>query len=241
MRGLTNTLLVSNKPDYQMTELIKQVETLINKREILNTSEKEKLGDLFSQIVKWNDDNNDFEDYFQDFSQMMAAMCQSDFSKKLPVSGFKKNLLNFIALGLNAVNEELKETSIHKSFFHSLEGISPYGVIFTNVDFDIVDVNQKVLERLGYDKQQLTDSNMVNLLLCSEKDKEKLSACSDKESLFFCELRNSENETIRCKIAAKAVNNQTHHLGYSFIIFQFGEEPKFKYECPIPFCDFKSF
>lgn len=71
-----------------------------------------KLGELDNSLEKvislsWQDEN-EFEAYFEDFSEMIRSMFQMDFSKRLNESNDKNSLLYFIAKSLNFVNEELE-------------------------------------------------------------------------------------------------------------------------------------
>ena len=71
-------------------------------------------------LMYWNDkENHQYEEFYQQFSEMIQAMCNSDFSKKISL-GTPMSFINFIAFGLNTVNEELKEKVLSVKMFHSL-------------------------------------------------------------------------------------------------------------------------
>ena len=66
---------------------------------------EERIGEMIN--LTW-DQNNENGDYYEEFSDVITAMCQLDFSKRLKESNNKNSLINFIAQSLNMVNDELE-------------------------------------------------------------------------------------------------------------------------------------
>jgi hypothetical protein len=108
-----------SKEEHQMEALLKQASEILKGTSDLNT-QKEKLENLFEEIMYWKkEENNKYEEQYNQFFKMLEAMCKLDFSKRISVDTIK-TFPNFIAVGLNMVNEELEESVLPKKMIRAL-------------------------------------------------------------------------------------------------------------------------
>lgn len=93
-------------------QILKQAYEILEKADL--NSERENLKKVLKNIAKWTEDGGDDEKYFEEFNKFIISMVALNFSAQLPICEEAKSVQNVFSLGLNMVNEELKERVISK-------------------------------------------------------------------------------------------------------------------------------
>lgn len=115
MKTLSNT----QKESANMQALLEEANQILKETTDLN-KEKKRLGNLLEEMMYWsNEENQYYEEYYRQFSDMIKAMFTLDFSKTLS-TGTPKSFMNFLAVGLNLLNEDLKTKVLPVKMIHSL-------------------------------------------------------------------------------------------------------------------------
>ncbi len=238
MDQLFDTLLVTSQHNNEMEHLLAEVNSLLEQSDDLEQNEKERLGELFCQIVKWNNDGNEFEEYYLKFSQMMKSMKELDFSKRLPTYGFQKSFLNFIALGLNTINEDLENEVVSRASFDHVKNISVFGIFVTDTNYCIKQVNQKFLDKLGFLEEDLINKSAETLFPYFDEIETSIEEGSASEGMFG-KVLNKGYKVVDCKLAVeRATMKDNESVGFTFIIYEFGNKLSF-IDCGVPSLSYK--
>lgn len=159
----------------------------------------------------WNKNQENFEKYYTHFSNMIVRMQDFDFSYKFPQQS-AQTIFDFVASGLNIVNEELEEKAFQVQgiairTFIELLGIKDVSVIITD---------NKGIIRFIYKDETLfnmsipTGSHISTLLTNTSCLIEKLKEDGDLDE--FISIMNKKGEVIKVNLSARLVQN---HSGLS--------------------------
>lgn len=96
--------------DDHAEKLLKEVYQIVNNPKSDLNSSREMLESRLKQVIdlSWKSDNS-FNAYYNEFSKVISAMYQLDFSQRLTENDDKESFLNFIAKTMNLVCEKLGE------------------------------------------------------------------------------------------------------------------------------------
>lgn len=101
-----------NPQEKQAKNILLEIKDIISKEDGLKDENREKITSLINQVDfvlgKYNQ-------IYEDLVDVFSAMGEHDFTKKLPAQYQEvHDFMDFITLGLNMVNEQLKESVMHK-------------------------------------------------------------------------------------------------------------------------------
>lgn len=142
-------------------DLLTEVKSIVESDKDLN-HEKENLRNMLSQV---NFLIGKYDHLFNPFGETFAAMAQMDFTRKIPtdVNNEDDELFDFVATGLNMVNEELEGVAFHKNLLHTILGgidTQETSVLITDVNGKIYFVNSNSSDLYNFNENTLHGQNI---------------------------------------------------------------------------------
>lgn len=151
--------------------------------------EEQQLYEMLEKIILLGTKKGSLRQVFEDIGEITASMMELDFSKRLNVpEGLMngKNLLNYIGLSLNMVNEELEAKAMPKSVCSDIIAtVANTAVVFaTDVNGKLTFVSNFAYSILGIDRDDMELPRIEDLLGESEKIRGELHLSNWIESML---------------------------------------------------------
>ena len=165
-----NTILRQQNPisKLELHELLDEIKDILVKDENLSQEEIE-LYQMFEDVITLKNRRNNLQKVFDDIEEISNAMMSMDFTKRLsmlsaPISD--KNLLNYLALVFNMINEELELKAISKNTTQNIISVlSNAEVLFVTNNDGLIHFVSRFTENLfGLKKNELQNTPIKSLL-----------------------------------------------------------------------------
>ncbi|MFP4094215.1 MAG: ATP-binding protein [Cyclobacteriaceae bacterium] len=129
------------------------------------------------------------EKRLEDINQLILEIAGGKLGRKLEISSAFDEI-DAIASGINMLGEELQASMIDRNYFNCvLKSIVDILIIFDQ-NYQIIQINDKALESLGYPEQDLLGKSIGSLVPDEEKEKffNLIAAVQEQEALYNAEV-----------------------------------------------------
>ena len=108
-------------PSTEADELLKEIYSILQDSIELKTTDRQKLEARLKKVIdlRW-EDSNLFESYFSELNNVLGAMSQMDFTKRMKETDDPDSLLNLISVSFNRINDRLEESYVGMNFIPEL-------------------------------------------------------------------------------------------------------------------------
>lgn len=149
-----------------------------------------RLNELAESLSIWNIQRDETEERLNSILESIVSISSLDFGHKAPV-GDRGDIFDAVALGLNALGEELESSTVSREFLDNILVSMVDSLIILDQDVKIRMVNQAVLDLLGYEREELTGQPMGIVVVDDDikeftpKKLSKIAFIRDKEIHFL--------------------------------------------------------
>ena len=134
---------IFNSSEKSSQVIIREMKELITSETGISPENRNKMFELLQQV---DFVLGKYDIIYEQLIDVFSAMGTHDFSKRIPNLGVEHDFIKFITLGINMVNEQLKDSSMLKSVANRIVetlNVDNTIVVVTNTNGEIYFVNSK--------------------------------------------------------------------------------------------------
>lgn len=154
------------KSDVRLDQIIKLIDSLAE-GDFDVRGNPSKNGDQIDQVIlqlnkmaenlsNWLVERDSSEGRLNEIMESIVSIAELDFSRKAPVTG-KGDIFDALATGLNVLGEELHSSAVSKIYLDNVIASMIDMLFVVDLNGNITQVNQAVLDTLGYTEKELID------------------------------------------------------------------------------------
>lgn len=126
-----------------------------------------RLREMAENLSLWNVQKDETEERLNSILETIISISSLDFDHKAKLSD-KGDIFDAVAVGLNALGEELQTATISRGFLDNILSSMVDSLIVLDKDGTIQIVNQAVLDLLGYTSAELVGNSLEMIIVDDE-------------------------------------------------------------------------